>query len=114
MGKSTKGSAPQSDASRKRLLRALALAERLLIRRLERALHEEGEIDRLLELSERLFCEEHLSEKARRELLSGISSLRCEDLSKPIAMIASLYERQRGMAEEGSVGQSEICRFEDL
>lgn len=107
----------KDSSSNVRLLRALTLSERLIVKRLERALHCEEEIDTLLSLCGEYAKEMSLSEKERKELFSRVEALRCEDLSKLVAMIGMLCEKKAILAgaEEGEGGAaSAICRFEDL
>lgn len=105
-----------TEASRKRLLRAVALSERLLVRRLERALLHEDEIDALLEAVDGAAREEGMSEKARRDLLASAGAIRCEDLTRLVGIIGILSEREREIRGEGGrsqTGGAEV-RFEDL
>lgn len=112
------GTALTCATSKKRLLRALSLAERLLLRRLERALTDEDEIDTLLSLASECALEEGMNEKTRRELLSRIESIRCEDLSKLCSIIGLLCEKEMllgsGDGGESSAGAAAPCRFEEL
>ncbi len=104
-------------ASRQRLLRAVMLSERLIVKRLERALHCEEEIDALLSLCAEYAKEVGLHEKEKKELFSRIDMLRCEDLSKIVAMIGVLCEKEaflRGAESAGGGGTPSACRFEDL
>lgn len=102
--------------SQKRLLRAVALAERLLLCRLERALLHEREIDRLIATADTLAREEGWNEKNRRELLASLGAIRCEDLPKLVGIIGILSEREREIRGEGqaSGGETSGARFEDL
>ena len=109
-----------TDAARKRLLRAVGLSERLLLRRLERALDQEDEIDQLLLCADAAAREEGMSEKARKELIASASSIRCEDLSKLVAIIGVLAEHEReirgsaGGEQDGREGEKGHTRFEDM
>lgn len=105
-----------SEASRKRLLEALACAEELLLRRLTRVKEDEERIDKLLELTDVAASEEGLSEKARRELLSSVGLIRCEDLSKLVSIIGVLSEKEKELRGEskGSSRGSDAVRFEEL
>ena len=89
------------EAPRKRLLRAVALSERLLVKRLERALLHEEEIDTLLETVDAAAREEGMSEKTRRELLAAAGAIRCEDLSKLVAIIGVLSDKERELCSRG-------------
>ena len=107
------------ESSKKRLLRAVALSERLLLRRLERALLHEDEIDRAIELADEAAREEGWSEKSRKELLSALAAIRCEELSKSVSIIGVLAERGEMLrGEEGAARQSRgdetLERFEDM
>ena len=84
-----------SEESRKRLLQAVACAEALLLRRLERVKEDEARIDALLALTDEAASAEGLGEKARRELLASVNLIRCEDLSKLVSIIGVLAERER-------------------
>ena len=104
--------------SRNRLLRAVSLSERLLLRRLQRALSDEDEIDALLLLTQECAAEEGMNEKARRELLSRVETLRCEDLSKLCSIIGLLCEKEL-LLRKGETGRdtqvaTPACRFEEL
>ena len=106
-----------TDAARKRLLRAVGLSERLLLRRLERALDQEDEIDHLLLCADAAAREEGMSEKARKELIASAGSIRCEDLSKLVSIIGVLAEHEREIRGEAGerVGTGEgSARFEDM
>ena len=106
-----------TDAARKRLLRAVGLSERLLLRRLERALDQEDEIDHLLLCADAAAREEGMSEKARKELIASAGSIRCEDLSKLVSIIGVLAEHEReirGEAGERVGGGEGSARFEDM
>jgi len=112
------GTESTDGSSRKRLLRAVSLSQRLLVKRLERALLHEDEIDALLSLAQDCAVAEGMSEKGRRELLSRIEGVRCEDLSKLVSIIGLLCEKEaflRGEGMETGAGEgSPVCRFEEL
>ena len=106
------------EASRKRLLRAVALSERLLVKRLERALLHEEEIDALLETVDAAAREEGMSEKARRDLLAAAGAIRCEDLSKLVGIIGVLSDKERELcgrdgADTGG-GERSTVHFEEM
>ncbi len=107
----------QEDESRKRLLAAVTLAEEVLVCRLERVLLHEAEIDALLCTVDAAAREEGMSEKARRELLASAGAIRCEDLSRLVGIIGTLYEREREIrgADGGRTGvTAETVRFEEM
>ena len=115
--KETVGVEVSDTLSKKRLLRAVSLSERLLLRRLERALLCEDEIDALLALCAEYAAELGVSEKEKKELLLRVEALRCEDLSKLVGMIGLLLDKEavlRGSEGGGGGGASSVCRFEDL
>ena len=106
-----------SEASRKRLLRAVALSERLLLRRLERAVLHEEEIDALMAAVDGAAHEEGMNEKSRKELLSAVAGLKCEDLSKLVSIIGVLSDKEsemRGERAERGAGDMEERRFEEM
>lgn len=106
-----------SEASRKRLLRAVALSERLLLRRLERAVLHEEEIDALLSAVDEAAREEGMNEKSRKELLAGVSGLKCEDLSKLVSIIGVLADKEsemRGERAARDATDAEERRFEEM
>lgn len=105
------------DASQKRLLRAVALSERLLLRRLERAVLHEEEIDALLSAVDAAAREEGMSEKTRKEVLAAAASIKCEDLSKLVSIIGVLSDKGmelRGETREKETEATEERRFEEM
>lgn len=103
--------------SHARLLRAVTLSERLIVRRLERALLNEGEIDALLDFCAEFAKKAGATEKEKKELFSKIESLRCEDLSKLVGLIGMLCEKEALLSGAPSTAGAEapvVCRFEDL
>ena len=104
-------------SSKRRLLRAVNLSERLLVRRLERALLCEDDIDALLSCVRDYGTDVGVSEKEKKELVLRVEALRCEDLSKLVGMIGMLLEKEallEGGRREGSGDVPAVCRFEDL
>ena len=103
------------EASRKRLLQAVACAEELLLRRLTRVKEDEERIDALLCLADEAATEEGMSERAKKELLSSLGLVRCEDLSKLVSIIGILAEKERELREgKGARERGETLRFEEL
>ena len=102
------------EASRKRLLRAVACAEELLLRRLSRIKEDEERIDALLEMTDTAASEEGMSDKARKELLAAVSLVRCEDLSKLVSIIGVLAEKERELRTNRATSGSEAVRFEEM
>ena len=105
------------EASRERLLRAVALSERLLLCRLERAVLREAEIDALLLAVDTAAREEGMNEKSRKELLASVAGLKCEDLSKLVSIIGVLADKgseMRGERSERGASDMEERRFEEM
>lgn len=96
--------------------RSIELSMTLLERRLERAVEQEAELDRLLQ--EANGEDAVRSERARKEILGKLSVLRCEDMGKLATVLGTLYDKQALIAkEETEIVGGEVRllkRFEEL
>lgn len=95
--------------------RGVELSMRSLLRRLERAVQEEDEIDSLIALAEQAATEEGIPQQERQALLNRLRVLKCEDLGKLVTVIGTLYDKQALASGEDTVHASvSISPFEDL
>ena len=93
--------------------RAIHAGQELLIRRLERAVDSEREMDRLL--SEFLICSDQLSEGQIREMQKRFGELKVMDIGKVAVVLGTMYDKQALIAKEATA-RVEVAdvRFEDL
>lgn len=92
--------------------RSIHAGNGILVRRLERALGQEDEMDRLLD--EFLSGAKDLSDEQRRELLRKFNALKVEDIGKIAVTLGTLYDKQALIAKEAT-GIIEVDRrFEDF
>ncbi len=92
--------------------RSIHAGNGILIRRLERALRREEDLDRLLE--EFLAGTVELTAEQTRELLKRFSAIKVEDIGKIAVTLGTLYDKQALIAKEAT-GIIELeRRFEDF
>lgn len=89
-------------------------AQKLLYKRLERAINDEKIIDELIEVAKN---DEDLDLIERRALLSKLAVIKLEDVAKLATVIGTMYDKQALASNEPTSiqgGEVTIKRFEDL
>lgn len=95
--------------------RGVELSFKSLLRRLERAVREEDEIDSLIELAAQAATEEGISQQERQTLLNRLRALKCEDLGKLVTVIGTLYDKQALASGESTQNSTvTVTPFEEL
>lgn len=95
--------------------RGVELSVKALLRRLERAVQEEAEIDLLMTVARKAAEEEGLDPLQRTAMLNRLCGLKCEDLGKLVTVLGTLYDKQ-ALASGDSTQNSTVTvsPFEDL
>ena len=92
--------------------RSIHAGNAILVRRLERAVGQEDEMDRLLD--EFLSGTEELTDEQRRDLLRKFNALKVEDIGKIAVTLGTLYDKQALIAKEATDIIGLERRFEDF
>ncbi len=88
------------------------LAQSLIKRRIERALHNEAELDKLME--ELLFHAERTDDKAKsKSIISRFDALKMEDLTKLASILKVMWDKDIAPSEERDSPPRQL-KFEDF
>lgn len=95
--------------------KGVELSMKAMLRRLERAVQEEAEIDLLISVAKEAATEEGLDPLKREALVNRLKALKCEDLGKLGTVFGTLYDKQALASGDATENASvSITPFEGL